>query len=171
MPVVRVNCAYPRNKNSSAKPASKNASPQAAAAVKIAVPCIAALVNRTPCRAKIASTVPLVASRPINAPTQKFFLRASLLGRPYSASLQPSILLMIQAATARMMQKSTSGAMILIGVICVGSSAAGKKRVMIIRATLDIAITIAMKISKRHPARKPFGPMKIRLVVESAGGA
>jgi hypothetical protein len=41
---------------------------------------------------------------------------------------------------------------------------------MIIRATLDIAITIAMKISRRHPARKPFGPMKIRLVVEPAGG-
>jgi hypothetical protein len=42
---------------------------------------------------------------------------------------------------------------------------------MIIRATLDIAITIAMKISKRHPARKPFGPMKIRLVAEAIGGA
>jgi hypothetical protein len=28
---------------------------------------------------------------------------------------------------------------------------------------------IAMKISRRHPARKPFGPMKIRLLVESAG--
>jgi len=41
---------------------------------------------------------------------------------------------------------------------------------MIIRATADIAITIAMKISRRHPARKPFGPMKIRLLVESAGG-
>jgi hypothetical protein len=41
---------------------------------------------------------------------------------------------------------------------------------MIIRATADIAITIAMKISRRHPARKPFGPMKIRLVVESDGG-
>jgi hypothetical protein len=27
MPVVSVNCAYPRNKNSSAKPESKNASP------------------------------------------------------------------------------------------------------------------------------------------------
>jgi hypothetical protein len=41
---------------------------------------------------------------------------------------------------------------------------------MIIRATADIAITIAMKISSRHPARKPLGPMKIRLLVESAGG-
>jgi hypothetical protein len=29
---------------------------------------------------------------------------------------------------------------------------------------------IAMKISRRHPARKPLGPMKMRLVVESAGG-
>jgi hypothetical protein len=69
-----------------------------------------------------------------------------------------------------MMQKSRSGAMILIGVSCAGASAAGKKRLMIIRATVDIAITIAMKISRRHPARKPFGPMKIRLVVQSAGG-
>jgi hypothetical protein len=25
-------------------------------------------------------------------------------------------------------------------------------------------------MSKRHPARKPFGPMRIRLVIESAGG-
>jgi hypothetical protein len=40
-----------------------------------------------------------------------------------------------------------------------------------IRDTFDIATTIAMKISRRHPARKPFGPMKTRLVVESAGGA
>jgi hypothetical protein len=77
---------------------------------------------------------------------------------------------MIPAATVKMKQKSRSGAMILIGVICVGSSAAGKKRRMIIRATLDNAIMIAMKISRRHPARKPFGPMKIRLLVESAGG-
>ena len=77
---------------------------------------------------------------------------------------------MIQAATAKMKQKSRSGAMILMGVICAGASAAGKERLMIIRATVDIAITIAMKISRRHPARKPFGPMKIRLVVESAGG-
>ena len=61
--------------------------------------------------------------------------------------------------------------MILIGVSCVGSSAAGKKRLMVICATFDIAITIAMKIRRRHPARKPFGPMKSRLVVESAGGA
>ena len=38
-----LNCAYPRTKTSSAKPESKNASPQAAAAVKIAVPWIAAL--------------------------------------------------------------------------------------------------------------------------------
>jgi hypothetical protein len=60
--------------------------------------------------------------------------------------------------------------MILIGVSCVGSSAAGKKRLMIIRATADSAIMIAMKISRRHPARKPFGPTKILLVVESAGG-
>jgi hypothetical protein len=79
-------------------------------------------------------------------------------------------MLMIQAATAKMKQKSRSGTMILIGVICVGSSAAGKKRMMIFCATVDIAFTIAMKISRRHPARKPFGPMKIRLVVESAGG-
>jgi len=77
---------------------------------------------------------------------------------------------MIQAATAKMKQKSRSGAMILIGVICAGSSAAGKKRLMIICATVDIAFTIAMKISRRHPARKPFGPMKIRLVAESADG-
>jgi len=76
---------------------------------------------------------------------------------------------MIQAATAKMKQKSRSGAMILIGVNCAGSSAAGKKRLMIIRATGEIAITIAMKISRRHPARKPFGPMKIRLVIETAG--
>jgi hypothetical protein len=77
---------------------------------------------------------------------------------------------MIPAATVKMKQKSRSGAMILIGVICVGSSAAGKKRVMIICATVAIAFTIAMKTSSRHPARKPFGPMKIRLAVESAGG-
>ena len=144
--------------------------PQAAAAVKIAVPWIAALVNRTPCRAKIASTVLLVASRPINSPTRKFFPSVSLLGRPYWPSLRPSILLITQAATAKMKQTSRSGAMILIGVSCVGSSAAGKKRLRIIRATVDIAIMIAMKISRRHPARKPFGPMKIRLLVESAGG-
>ena len=68
---------------------------------------------------------------------------------------------MIQAATAKMKQKSRSGTMILIGVICAGAGAAGKKRLMIIRATVDTAITIAMKISRRHPARKQFGPMKI----------
>ena len=118
----------------------------------------------------MVSTVLLVASRPINSPTQKFFLSASLLGRPYWPSLRLSILLMVQAATAKMKQTSRSGTMILIGVNCTGSSASGKKRLMIIRATADIAITIAMKISNRHPARKPFGPMKIRLVVESAGG-
>jgi len=85
-----------------------------------AVPWIAALVNRTPCKAKITSTVLLVASRTINSPTLKFFLSASLLGRPYWASLRPSILLMIQAVTAKMKQKSRSGAMILIGVSCAG---------------------------------------------------
>ena len=52
--------------------------------VKIAVPWIVALVNRTPCKAKIESIVLLVASRPMNSPTRKFFLSASLLGRPYS---------------------------------------------------------------------------------------
>ena len=78
---------------------------QAAAAVKIAVPEIAALVNRTPCRAKIASTVLLVASRPINSPTGKFFPSASLLGRPYWPILRPSILLITQAATAKMTEK------------------------------------------------------------------
>src|SRR5262249_60438993 len=84
--------------------------------------------------------------------------------------IRVSLVLCLHAETAKMKQKSRSGAMILIGVICAGSSAAGKKRLMIVRATVDIAITIAMKISRRHPARKPFGPMKIRLFVESAGG-
>jgi hypothetical protein len=60
--------------------------------------------------------------------------------------------------------------MILMGVNCTGSSPSGKKRLRVRRATDAIAMKIAMKMSRRQPARKPFGPMKIRLALESAGG-
>src|SRR5262249_5757784 len=116
-----------------------------------------------------ASTVLLVASRPINRPSQNFFPSASLPGRPYWPTRRPSILLMIPAATARMKQTNRSGTMILMGVNCTGSRPSGKKRLRIRRATGAIAMKIAMKMSRRQPARKPFGPMKIRFDVEAAG--
>src|SRR5215472_15523886 len=67
---------------------------------------------------------------------------------------------MTHAATAMMNTKKASGTATLDGVNVLGSNPAGiRNRMIIARATAPIATNSSRKISSRHPARNPLGPM------------
>src|ERR1700677_2709839 len=67
---------------------------------------------------------------------------------------------MTHAATATMNTKKASGTATLDGVNFSGANPAGiRNRMIIARATAPIATNISRKISSRHPARNPLGPI------------
>src|ERR1700691_3379789 len=67
---------------------------------------------------------------------------------------------MTHAATATMDTKKASGTATLEGVNFSGANPAGiRNRTIIARAAAPIATNISRKISSRHPARNPLGPI------------
>src|SRR5215469_1525400 len=67
---------------------------------------------------------------------------------------------MTHAATATMNTKKASGTATLDGVNFSGANPAGiRNRMIIARATPPMATNISRKISSRHPARNPLGPI------------
>src|SRR5579871_5059832 len=114
------------------------------------------------------SRQPVMAVKPTMVPIQKSLPSAERSGRPYCPHLRRSIKVMIRAARAAGRRLAVSRALRPSGVrLDRAKPPLGgfpPRATMMTPATtanaMKIAPAIATKISKRHPARIPFGPRK-----------
>src|ERR1700735_968184 len=82
IPVVNVNCMYPRNVNSSESPTITKAKAHSKAESASAEPCVSIPVIRNPWNKNITKSTPLIAENPHSSPTQKFLGKGGRDGRP-----------------------------------------------------------------------------------------
>src|SRR5579872_3689253 len=167
IPDASVYWIYPRSENSSNSPTKTNAIPQAPIEDKIALPWSAKPVILNPCSRNMTNNVPLIPENPHKIPTQKSFLNARFNGKPYVLNLRCSILPMIKVGMQRSKNAIASTQPIKNGVTvssaaCFRASRKPWSPPLWMRTKAPrTATSSTTKISKRQPARMPFGPMKI----------